>query len=512
VKLFKVMFCSSSASSRFLPILLPLLLTLVKGWSPQPMTQPSVLSVRSRRKEARNRWSMPHSSNKQQLNHNDNLLLKAEGGQSVSSFVKNLDSVLGNPGSSTPVSAGAGNTVNSVASSLFQQDSATSMTVSTPTILIAGGLFSLSLAGFAFYLSLNNDDDGSSNEQLVANETYDTDSILGGVVRAQSVIDMESNVEKLESEKVQVEAELEQVESIVTDMQSNFEELESEEKQVETKLEQVESEKEQLLSKSENVESEKEQVEAKANLEKLESVKEQLLSTKEEVESKKEEMAVDKTDMETTYQTLKVKAEELELKVYMQQVELEDEKLLRKDIETKLEASAKTNEELEEKYNQEVNMRISQTEELEKAKSQFRKEQLLRKETDSNLSTAAELNRVLEDKYELEQNVVKRSSLKLEETQSTLDDSEKSLAKTSNTLKRVKGELQDTHDELKSKSDSLEKLEEERKSLRKIGKNAWHLSKTRFRNRFNKVGGRFKRSKKTDEEDGIEYDSDGNFQ
>jgi len=497
------MFCFSGAISFILFLLRALLLSSdVKGWAPQPMTQISISSFRSREKECQHQWSVPHGSKKQHRDHNHNIILRAESGQSITSFVKNLDSILGNPGSGyNPGSAGAGDAVKSVASAV--QDSGTSMTISTPTILIAGGLFSLSLAGIGFYFSLN----GNVSNEQPAREEYDLESTLDGLVKDKS--DMESS---LKFEKEQVEAKLEQVESIVTDMKSDFEELESEEKQVEAKLEEVESEKEQLISKLEKVESEKEQIESEKDLEKLESVKEQLLSNKEKVESEKEQITAKKTDMETAYQQLKVKAEELELKVYMQQVALEDEKLLRKDVETKLEASTKANEELEEKYNQEVNMRISKTEQLEKTESLLEKEQVLKKVTESDLSTAAELNRVLEDKYELEQNVVQRTSRKLEETQLALKNSEKSLAGTSNTLNKVKGELQSTQDQLRGKSESLDQLEEERKSLRKIGRNVWQLSKTRVRNRLNKVGGRFKRSNKSDEEDSTEYDSDGNFQ
>jgi hypothetical protein len=109
-------------------------------------------------------------------------------------------------------------------------------------------------------------------------------------------------------------------------------------------------------------------------------------------------------------------------------------------------------------------------------RSLLSKEETLRKEAETELQSVAQEIRDLEDKYELEQNVLKRKQLELQQAQSTLKTTQKGL---------------------KEASESLADLEEERKSLRKLGRVAWQLSKQRMQTRLSNIRDRFQNSEKS---------------
>ena len=96
-------------------------------------------------------------------------------------------------------------------------------------------------------------------------------------------------------------------------------------------------------------------------------------------------------------------------------------------------------------------------------------EEKLRQEADAKLNQVAEEMRDLEDQYELGQNKLSRTTKDLLTTRDTLNKTQKELAST---------------------SASLEELQEERKSLRKLGKVAWSLSKRRMQRRIQKIRGK----------------------
>jgi len=100
--------------------------------------------------------------------------------------------------------------------------------------------------------------------------------------------------------------------------------------------------------------------------------------------------------------------------------------------------------------------------------AQLQAEQSVRKEIETKLKETAEEMHKLEDEYELGQNKLAATAKELVDTKSNLSKAqEKITVVTSN----------------------LHKLEEERKSLRKLGKVAWNLSKERLRNRVRKLRG-----------------------
>eukprot|EP00980_Cylindrotheca_fusiformis_P029962 scaffold24105_cov127-Cylindrotheca_fusiformis.AAC.2 len=83
-------------------------------------------------------------------------------------------------------------------------------------------------------------------------------------------------------------------------------------------------------------------------------------------------------------------------------------------------------------------------------------------QAEGRLQEVAEELRDMEDKYELEQNSLKRKEFELTKTRSSLESTEMKLNAT---------------------SASLAELEEERKSLRKLARAAWKLSKERVQKR-----------------------------
>lgn len=110
---------------------------------------------------------------------------------------------------------------------------------------------------------------------------------------------------------------------------------------------------------------------------------------------------------------------------------------------------------------------------LRSARNDLRSERVLREEAEANLKVAGERFRDLEDQYELEQNQLQKTKKTLETTQTQLSAATKKLYTTTETL---------------------EELQEERKSLRKLGRVAWNLSKDRFKNRYQKIRDRLRRT------------------
>ena len=102
------------------------------------------------------------------------------------------------------------------------------------------------------------------------------------------------------------------------------------------------------------------------------------------------------------------------------------------------------------------------------AQAKLKTEENLRQEADAKLNQTVEEMRDLEDQYELGQNELSRTTKDLLTTRDTLGKTQKELA---------------------SASASLEELQEERKSLRKLGKVAWSLSKGRVQRRIQKIRG-----------------------
>lgn len=94
-------------------------------------------------------------------------------------------------------------------------------------------------------------------------------------------------------------------------------------------------------------------------------------------------------------------------------------------------------------------------------------------ETRKALDTAAEMQRTLEDDYELQQNTLKKTNERLSQTQKELKESQSALQWAEVEL----GELQ-----------------EERRSLRKLGKQAWRLGKSRAARRWDAIRNRTKDS------------------
>ena len=101
-------------------------------------------------------------------------------------------------------------------------------------------------------------------------------------------------------------------------------------------------------------------------------------------------------------------------------------------------------------------------------RAQLQKEQTLRQDAESKLTEAGEEMRDLEDQYELGQNKLAATAKELLTTKSTLGQTQKELSVT---------------------SANLQELQEERKSLRKLGKVAWNLSKDRVQRRVRKIRG-----------------------
>ena len=102
----------------------------------------------------------------------------------------------------------------------------------------------------------------------------------------------------------------------------------------------------------------------------------------------------------------------------------------------------------------------------------LKQETKLREQTESRLNDAANELRDLEDQFELGQNKLTTTTKELESTRSTLKKTENDLIVTSTSLKE---------------------LQEERKSLRKLGKAAWSLSRSRVGKRIRGLTGRLKK-------------------
>jgi hypothetical protein len=107
------------------------------------------------------------------------------------------------------------------------------------------------------------------------------------------------------------------------------------------------------------------------------------------------------------------------------------------------------------------------------------RERTLKEAAEAEMKVVGENFRDLEDQYELEQN---------------------QLQKTTNALTETKSQLTTTIRTLDETANSLTQLQEERKSLRKLGKVAWGLSKDRVKNRLQKVRGRFRPRDTNDDE------------
>lgn len=172
-----------------------------------------------------------------------------------------------------------------------------------------------------------------------------------------------------------------------------------------------------------------------------------------------------------------------------------------------------SNEELEKKraeIDKEVELRVATESKLAEANSELEQtaadlEQtqidLLqieeeRKEIESQLEEAVESNRQLEDQYELEQNEKMVKIKELESQALTLSITRKELTKTQDELTLVKTEMETTMDKLMSTSTSLTQLQDDNKSLRKLGRKMWGLSKSRFSKRIQNVGNKLRRKKK----------------
>jgi myosin heavy subunit len=92
----------------------------------------------------------------------------------------------------------------------------------------------------------------------------------------------------------------------------------------------------------------------------------------------------------------------------------------------------------------------------------------------------------LEDEYELGQNKLKETQTQLAQTSVKLEDTQQSLWKTTQHLQKTLTELEDTQQTLETTTENLQALQAERQSLRKLGRVAWQLSKSRISKRLPK--------------------------
>ena len=131
------------------------------------------------------------------------------------------------------------------------------------------------------------------------------------------------------------------------------------------------------------------------------------------------------------------------------------------------------------------------------AKGRATDEMQLREEAELKLKAVTQELLDMEDKYELEQTSSKKLSQELTATQSTLQTTQKQLQKRSLELEETQSRLTttsqtlvETKSTLQETSTELSNLQEERRSLRKLGKVAWNLSKGRIQTRFSKTFGK----------------------
>lgn len=106
---------------------------------------------------------------------------------------------------------------------------------------------------------------------------------------------------------------------------------------------------------------------------------------------------------------------------------------------------------------------------VQTARTEAKEERVLRKEAESQLTEAAKEMQDLEDAVELGQNKLINANLELGKTKNLLADTQKDLAVT---------------------TEELQELQDERKSLRKLGKVAWNLSRERVGKRWRKIRGK----------------------
>ena len=121
---------------------------------------------------------------------------------------------------------------------------------------------------------------------------------------------------------------------------------------------------------------------------------------------------------------------------------------------------------------------------LQGTRQALQQEKQLRIEVEQELQEASEAMIELEDKYELEQNELNSVKQKLLRTQTDLQQTQNQLRNAVSQWQDTQADLRSTQKVLDKTTENLQQLEEERKSLRKLSRVAWQLSKERVGKRL----------------------------
>jgi len=167
-----------------------------------------------------------------------------------------------------------------------------------------------------------------------------------------------------------------------------------------------------------------------------------------------------------------------------------------KPVQTKLEEGNIQYEKTTEKEESQAQALAEVMEKWQYTKAKLEAEIELKQKLESELKEVAESNRVLEDKYELEQNALMKTTTDLESTKSTLEATKSRLDRTQSELTRIFAQLEITKQVLVETELEMANLELEQQSFRKLGRNAWRLSKSRVSNRVKSIGNRLRGPKK----------------
>lgn len=399
-------------------------------------------------------WAPPSSPTGYRKSSDTSLRVDPAG---MMDFVKGLDSALGNPTAASAIVDVPSSALASVAGG-----GGMDMKISNSVVLLGGGLASLSLGGIAFLLT------GQQDEK----EDYGTRTDIQPAV----TLDAPRRLESESDNGVQV---------LTVSMEAST--VDSESQSTTAAAERLLDEKEEEEAKKREdirILDEKEKEEAKKREEA------RILDEKEEEEAKEiEEVEQQKSLLAKLKDKLKFKTEELETNQGL----LEQEQILRVEMESKVVAAEEAKTELTAKYQKEQKKLAEIAEKLNFVEIQLQAETKQREEVESALANEAESNRQLEDQYELEQNAKYAKIKELDATKDSLDTAQRRLTNTRGELSRVNAELESTSDTLETTSTTLSDLQEEQRSLRTLGKKMWRLSKNRVQDRIQKVGKRLRK-------------------